>query len=503
MMTFSKTWRVPVMPIRVLIPVLTMAWTGAEAHVFTQPYALPVPFAIYAVAATAALLLSFVMVGVFAVLPPVRRGAAREAPVAREGTPRVRPWVVIGRGCSVGLLLLSVVSGFLGSQNAFININMTLFWIGFVLVVPYAVALVGDFYASINPWKAIVNLVEVAVGQPFRGRIAYPARFGEAPALLLYMAFIWLELFGQLLPRGLAGALSVYTLINIAGAYSVGTQAWFRHGEFFGVFLRLMGRMSPRARPWGAGWVDDTEASASDGGRRWRLPFTGLVDEPVTRLSGVLFILFMLSSTAFDGLHSTLPWVSLYWGVLHPALAPWLGPQSPELFRRSTEIFYVWQWLALLLSPFAYLMALAAAMRIVKAITRTALSTRDLVLRFAMSLIPIAFVYHLTHYYTLVFAQGGQLWRLASDPLGWGWNLFGTGQQQVGAVMLDVGNIWLTQVTLIVVGHVAGVYVSHLEALRIFPSARQAAWSQLPMLVLMMLFTNAGLWILSLPIAGG
>lgn len=473
------------------------ACAPAAAHVFSQPYVLPVPFAMYALAATAALLLSFVMVGLFAVLPAAGRRSV-PAVEAREHAPRGRPvWLLPGRIASAGLLLLCIVSGLVGTQNAFLNFNMTFFWIVFVLAVPYLVALVGDFYAPLNPWKAVVGLVELARGRRFDGIVAWPRWLGTWPALALYLAFIWLELFGQLMPRGLSVALCVYTGVNVAGAWVFGREAWFRHGEFFGVFLRLIGRMSPRARPW------DPDEPFTPGTPRWRMPFVGLLQEPVRDTSGVLFILFMLSSTAFDGLHSTLPWVQLYWKGIYPDLAPWLGPASPEAFRRSTEIYHAWQWLALAVSPFVYLGVFAAAIAVVKAVTGSTLPVRELVLRFTPSLVPIAFVYHLTHYYTLVFAQGGQLLVLASDPLGRGWNLFGTAGTTLAPVMLDVGEVWLTQVTLIVAGHVASVWLAHLEALRIFPSSRRAALSQLPMLALMMVFTNLGLWILSLPIAGG
>jgi hypothetical protein len=40
-------------------------------------------------------------------------------------------------------------------------------------------------------------------------------------------------------------------------------------------------------------------------------------------------------------------------------------------------------------------------------------------------------------------------------------------------------------------------------ALRLFPDARKAILSQLPLLILMMVYTTAGLWILSLPIQAG
>jgi hypothetical protein len=135
--------------------------------------------------------------------------------------------------------------------------------------------------------------------------------------------------------------------------------------------------------------------------------------------------------------------------------------------------------------------------------TGSPLSVRELALRFAYSLVPIAFVYNVTHYYTLIVSQGLSIVRLVSDPLGRGWNLFGTADWLRDPVILDAGMVWHTQVWLILFGHIVSVYLAHVEALRVFPTSRRAVLSQLPMLVLMVLFTTVGLWILSLPIAGG
>jgi hypothetical protein len=62
--------------------------------------------------------------------------------------------------------------------------------------------------------------------------------------------------------------------------------------------------------------------------------------------------------------------------------------------------------------------------------------------------------------------------------------------------------VWHTQVWLILFGHIVSVYLAHLEALRVFPTRRQATLSQLPMLLLMVGFTTIGLWILSQPLGG-
>ena len=118
-------------------------------------------------------------------------------------------------------------------------------------------------------------------------------------------------------------------------------------------------------------------------------------------------------------------------------------------------------------------------------------------------MLPIALVYNITHYYTLILTQGVKILSLLSDPFGWGWNLFGSAGQFRAPFLPDMGWVWHTQVGLIVLGHIISVYIAHREALRVFDTPRKAALSQLPMLILMMLFTTFGLWILAQPIQSG
>jgi hypothetical protein len=138
-----------------------------------------------------------------------------------------------------------------------------------------------------------------------------------------------------------------------------------------------------------------------------------------------------------------------------------------------------------------------------KTVTRSGMTLHTLALRFAFTLIPIAFVYNMTHYYGEFSSQGVQVVRMISDPFSLGWNLFGTGRWFTDPIVLDAGTVWHTQVGLILFGHIVAVYLAHVEALKLFPSARYAVLSQLPMLALMVLLTTAGLWILSLPIDAG
>ena len=112
------------------------------------------------------------------------------------------------------------------------------------------------------------------------------------------------------------------------------------------------------------------------------------------------------------------------------------------------------------------------------------------------SLVPIALVYAVAHYFTqlLVYSQYGL--RLASDPFGYGWDLFGTAELAPNIAPLSPNMVWYVQVGALVAGHVAGLTVAHDRAVTILPE-RDALRSQYAMLALMVVYTVAGLWLLS------
>jgi len=476
-----------------LAPLLALACGEAGAHSFGTVYNLPVPFWMYAYGATAALVVSFAIVAYFAGVPAAISAARTTRTAGRRyiGT-LPRALVLALRIVAVFLLGLCIVAGFVGSRNTLSNINMTLFWIVFALGLYYLTALIGDVYAIVNPWRTLCDAVERLFPRAFRARARYPAWLGYYPALALYGAYIWFELFGRSQPRSLAYVLVAYTAVNFVAAAIVGKEAWFRYGEFFAVLFRLAGLLAP------VEYVDLPDARSAYR-ISVRMPFVALLEEPATHFSMLLFVLFTLSSTAFDGIHETLPWVGLFWKGVYPSLAAVTG--LPYL--KLVNFYYYWQWVALIVSPFIYLAIYLVFIRLSRDVAGSKVSVRELALRFALTLVPIAFVYNVTHYYTLIASQGISMVRLISDPFGFGWDLFGTLRSGVDTLVLDAGGVWHTQVGLILVGHIVAVYLAHIEALRVFPSTRRAVISQLPMLILMVLFTAAGLWILSLPIASG
>jgi hypothetical protein len=116
---------------------------------------------------------------------------------------------------------------------------------------------------------------------------------------------------------------------------------------------------------------------------------------------------------------------------------------------------------------------------------------------FAHALIPIAAGYLVAHYFSLLAYNGQDLWRLASDPLGNGSNLFGGANASIDYGVISATGIWYVQVGALVCGHVAALVVAHDRALELYGSARAATRSQVVMLMLMVAFTCLGLYLLS------
>lgn len=449
------------MIIRLLVFIVLSAFVWPEvasAHAFGQLYTLPLPLWLYLYGAAAALMISFLMVGFFA-----KESTQISLP---KFSFRLHPWLIFFfKLLSLGLFILTILSGLFGSQSSIDNFAVNFFWIIFLLGLTYLSAFLGNIWQVINPWKIIMSWLG-----DFKPLLSYPKKLGYFPALVFYFILIWLELLSDGLgvrPKVLSQFLLLYSSFIFVGVFVFGSDIWFKFGEFFSVFFHLIGKLSPFSKS------------------------ENLVKDPPDHFSLLMFILFMLSSTAFDGFRSTTTWLRFYYNNLSP-LEQILGDNTYQLT----------QTISLLLSPIFFLSLYLVVILLMKMVTHTKLSIKDLSLRFAYSLIPIALAYNMAHYYTLLITQGQSIVYQISDPLNLGWNLFGTADYVPNPGILGANFIWHSQVVVIIIGHILAVFLAHLIALKIF-SRKQVLISQIPMLFLMVLYTMTGLWILSQPLTAG
>jgi hypothetical protein len=115
--------------------------------------------------------------------------------------------------------------------------------------------------------------------------------------------------------------------------------------------------------------------------------------------------------------------------------------------------------------------------------------------RYAATVIPIALGYTVAHYFSLLALDGQTTWILLSNPFGLsGVDLLGTYDNVVDLTAVSPDTIAYVQVGAVIAGHVAGVTLAHERALRAERHAR--ASDQLPLVVVMVLFTIGGLGLL-------
>ena len=112
--------------------------------------------------------------------------------------------------------------------------------------------------------------------------------------------------------------------------------------------------------------------------------------------------------------------------------------------------------------------------------------------RYVLSMVPIALAYCAAHYVSLLLFTGQNAVFLASDPLGRGWDLFGTAGGRMN-FFLSAEVFWYLQLFFVIGGHVAAIVLAHDRALVMKASRR----SQYPLLAAMIGFTVLALWLLS------
>lgn len=489
----------------------------AYAHGFGERYDLPVPLELYVVGAGAAVGLSFVVVGLFVKGSPNVHDYPRFNVLNwRLGRVLTHPIIAISlRTLSVGLLILIVIAGITGTDKPTMNFAPIMVWVIWWVGTAYASALIGNIWSLINPWSATFSWAEhfyhrvnpegdLDLGQD------YPSSLGVWPGLILFLGFAWTEIvYGQSsVPGRIALMALAYSGITWGGMFIYGRETWLRHGEAFSLAFGFLARFSPTeirvtdtavckdclvdCLDLDGNCIDCVEcysASAPEYREFNVRPYgVGLIRKEKIPTSMMLFVVALLSTVTFDGFTATPLWSEIFYFLIEVI---------PNISTVGT--------IGLVVFPLIFLVVYLFFAAVMATISGNRVRYTDVARNFSFTLIPIALAYHLAHFFAFLLVQGQLIIPLMSDPLGRGWDLFGSAGYTVNISLVNAQTAWFVSIAAIVIGHIAAVYLAHVIALRTIPERHLAIRSQYPMMVLMVGYTMISLWILAQPIveAGG
>lgn len=414
---------------------------------------LPLPFEYVLAGSALALLVSFAVLG-FAWRSPRWQSEPAGLALPRISRGLRNPVVAWAARLLVLAGWLSAAAGLWFGQDrvtnpAFGYIYVWL-WVG---LVPLSV-LAGPIWRWVNPARTLLDLLALV---PVIGRRLDQDRLsvkvGLWPGATALLAFLWLELVqpdNNSLPVVQRWAL-VWTVWVLGGALLAG-RAWIAAADPFEVLATLVARLSP--------W-------------RWCEGKLHLVNPLHNAAAGphpagtAAVVVVLLGGTAFDSFGATSGWI--------------------KLVQLSEIPSPIWGSLGL------------AAMVLLVAVTFRIGVLNLGADRMAASVIPIVIGYSIGHYLSLLVLEGQRTGALLSDPLGLGWNIFGTAETGIAMLWLDNPTATaLVQLAAILGGHLLGVLLAHDLAITGLP-ARYRLTGQLPLLLVMISYTIGGLTLLFSP----
>jgi hypothetical protein len=418
---------------------------------------LPIPVGLALFGAGAAILLTFAVLLTFWRKP--RLGGPESGRPLPAGVQRGVDSTTV-RGVLQAVVLVAavfvVVVAFAGPGDTPHNLAPWVFYVTFWVGLVPASLLLGPVWRVVNPLRLLHRGLRLALpSAPGTKRVE---ALGLWPAAGFLFLFLWLELVSphRSDPAVVGGFLIGYAVIQLGLALWFG-EDWFAAGDGFEAYSSLIARLSP----WGR---------RGDGRLVFRSPLANAISTP-ERSGLAAVVVVLLGSTAFDGLSRTVWWQS--------------GPgASNDVFSGTVGLLAM-----IALVTGMYLLGTRLSGRLAGQPPGIQPA------RYAATVIPIALGYTVAHYFSLFVLDGQTTWILISNPFGTsGTNLFGTYGNVVDLTVVSAATIALVQVLAIIIGHVVGVTLAHERALL---SARRArASDQLPLVVVMVLFTFGGLGLL-------
>ncbi|WP_049906016.1 hypothetical protein [Natrinema sp. CGMCC1.2065] len=355
----------------------------------------------------------------------------------------------------VGLLGLAgiLVVGVLGPNIGLVSATVLVTFAGGRALLTIVTYTVGNPWPALNPWRRIAEVLPSA-GEP------YPEAYRSWPAVIALLAFVWLEVVAPLTssPVVLTFVIVMYSLFTLSGAVVFSPETWFRRGDPLSLWFRCYGAVAPIQR--------------TDDGLELRFPGARLSEaDLVTDRSLVAFVLALVWELTYSGFIVTPVGVRTIEALVGIGLPP--GLVYLALLAGGFVAFWKVYWIAIDRT---------------RERAETYLSREYLGLRLAAPLLAIAAGYHLAHY----VGFGLSLWPSLVDAVAMPLN-----PPPNPTRYALPGWFGYVEIAGILLGHVLAVWVSHTVSFDLFPGKLQSIRSQYPLIVVMVFFTMASLYLVS------
>ena len=432
--------------------------------------------------------------------------------------------------------ILIIIVGLIGNQNPALNLvpllTWTIWWCGLVVLIMF----VGKAWCYMCPWDAISSwMVKLRfwkkTDETLGLGLPWPKAFRNiAIATFLFVTLTWLEIgFNATMRPSFTAWLAIGMLtLAVVSAFLFDRKSFCRYGclvgrvsglyaMFSGVEVRAKNAETCRscrgkecyngsADAYGcptfehpsimktntyctqcteciqACPYDNIDVNMRPWGEDLKVEIKPRADE-------AYLALLMLAITGFHGLTMTPAW-----GELTAFLN-----QQVNMGRMGSFTVGMLMMMGLPIVIYAVLIFFSRIIAItVDPELKARFSYREYFVKYAYCMLPIALFYHLAHNLEHLLMEGPKIIARLSDPLGWGWNLFGTAGISIPP-LASLETLWIFQVLLVGVGHVYSLWAAQKTGQHIFTNQKAASRGQWPMLIGMIAFSIFSLWLLKQP----
>lgn len=475
----------------------------AWPHGFGERYDLPVPMIWVITAACCVVLLSF-LITPFIQHTSVNVTSKRLIYFQLDDPSSVMSgqntwWSNTLKAFSISLLILTWSAAMWGSADPLMNFSPTFIWIIWWLGTSFVCMMFGNVWHHIDPWLAVYEgcshlkrSVQISAKErptpPETFKLRWPSKLSRWPACAMLLCWCAIEIIYPIssMPHRVGLWIAVYSVTTWTGMWLVGPSTWRHHADGFSLYFELTAQARNMLLGMPAGPTAENEKKTSE---TW---------------STVGLVIAIFTSVLFDGLHAGPGWLIFEkWASRIPIFMTDVN----GYLTGSTGLLTLW---LLLLCTYVFTCFVTSRLLILIAQNKNIhVASPSLTLEFSnaflASLMPIAMAYLIAHNFSSFVIQGQNIIALSSDPMGWGWNVWGTAQYHPDVGLIDVKFTWYIATLSIVIGHVVSVIMAHRVACHFCIRLKSqqkffASILNMPMTLVMIGFTALSLTLIAEPL---